>query len=393
MRKWIILMVSALLTLSAACGKKQSSVRVEKIDGVEWVHNNAEPEHPQRTVSFVHELAIGEKEEDKLFQPAGVTVSNDGRMFILDRSDMTVKVYDVNGAYVQSIGRMGDGPGEFKGVTGMLFTPDGHLAVLDIQLRRVSIFNGQGAFIKSCQLTQPMIRFYLLTDSTFTGDANLYGEKHQLFVKTYDFTGKELLSFGQFTPAEFKTLRQTNVAFSISLPYPVMSVFAGDLQRQWLYHCRNDQYLLEVYDRSGRLFRKIDRPYAPVAVTDKDKEDYYSGFDKNSNPIFTKMAREVELPKNRTITELLLTDDHGNLWLKTNEDREEDGESISAYDIFDPHGVFQTRVWTGLEPRLFAKGKMYARQTDKETDAVSIHRYSVQWSELKSPVDAKSSLR
>ena len=93
------------------------------------------------------------------------------------------------------------------------------------------------------------------------------------------------------------------------------------------------------------------------------------------------MAHEVELPKKRTIVDLLLADERGNLWIKTNEEKEETGKTLMAYDLFDKQGIYQTRLWTDLEPRLFVNGQMYTRQSDKETEAVSIHRYRVQWSE------------
>lgn len=381
MKNWLSLAFCATMALCASCEKKQNTVRVEKIDGVECIHNGIAPAHPQRTVTFVHELALGEKEEDKLFQPGAMAVSTDGRIFISDRADMTIKVYDANGAFLRAIGHMGDGPGEFKGIMSMLFSPDGHLFVLDSQLRRLSVFSNQGDFIKSCQLTHPMYRLYLLSDSTFTGDINVYGETSQLYVKTLRLDGSEICSYGQFKPAEMKILRQNNVSFGISLPYPVHSILIGDPQQRWLYHCQNDQYLIEVYDHTGRLFRKIDRPYTAIDVNDKDREDYYSGFSQNSNPIFIKMAHEVELPKKRTIVDLLLADERGNLWIKTNEEKEETGKTLMAYDLFDKQGIYQTRLWTDLEPRLFVNGQMYTRQSDKETEAVSIHRYRVQWSE------------
>jgi hypothetical protein len=112
-------------------------------------------------------------------------------------------------------------------------------------------------------------------------------------AKTIDFAGEGRL-VGKFSYPEFKMLRQGEMMFSTSVPWSPQSIFAGDRKRQWLYHCLNDNYVIEVYDGQGRLFRKIDRPYSPPPVTSEDIEEFEARFKDRPDSPFAKMAKEMQ---------------------------------------------------------------------------------------------------
>ena len=64
------------------------------------------------------------------------------------------------------------------------------------------------------------------------------------------------------------------MAYYFSPPVVTTSEFAGDQDRGRFYHCIDNKYVIEVYDASGKIFRKIDRPYEPVRFTDEDAKEY-----------------------------------------------------------------------------------------------------------------------
>ena len=173
-------------------------------------------------------------------------------------------------------------------------------------------------------------------------------------------------------------------AFGITIPYEPQSIFSGDWKNKILYHCLNDRYSIEVYDQTGRVFRRIERPYTPVPFTDRDRQDYYDALDQNPNKIYGQMARDVELPQFKTVTESMLVDDRGNLWVATFETGMEGDTEISAYDIFDQDGKYKTRVWTSLSPRFFRDGKMYTYSQTEEGYRTLV-RYAVKWLEKPNP--------
>ncbi len=378
----MVITVVWIVLIFVTCERKISNAKIETINGIKHIYCTETPLYPKKTIAFEEELTIGEQDEEgqiQLYKPSHYAVDVNNNMYISDSSDQSIKVFDRNGKYQTTIGGKGNGPGEFQSISHIDFLPDGRLLITDWESKRISFFSTQGEFIKSTRLHNYHFMVYLTTNSSFTVDENTYGERTQRFIKTFDFTGKELVSYGEFTPSELKILRKGSTTFGIDLPYDTYSIFASDQQRQWLYHCLNDKFLIEVYDHNGKLFRKIERPYKPVPFTSKDREEYLSSQGKDPDSVFAKMAKDVELPKIKTITEHLLVDDQGNLWVETFEKKTIENRTFTAYDIFDKDGFYAARVWCDIRPGLFKRGKMYRRIEDEETGIRIFKRYRVIW--------------
>ena len=77
----------------------------------------------------------------------------------------------------------------------------------------------------------------------------------------------------------------------------------------------------------------------------------------------------------------MVVDDKGNLWIETNEEKEEQGKTYTAFDIFNEDGIYEAKVWLDSSIGLFRNGKMYTRVTDEETGYRVYRRYRVIWSD------------
>ncbi|HEY8375368.1 MAG TPA: hypothetical protein VIK91_02715, partial [Nannocystis sp.] len=82
-----------------------------------------------------------------LWQPGGVLVVG-GTLWVLDTGNDRIVVVQAGGP-ARSIGREGSGPGEFRWPVVLEHTPDGHVAVWDRSLRRVTIFDRTGEVVES----------------------------------------------------------------------------------------------------------------------------------------------------------------------------------------------------------------------------------------------------
>ncbi len=125
---------TSIIFLFAACGDKAPSAKIETIDGVQHIYNLETPLHPEKSVTFEKELAI--KEEDAngniiLYKPSRITIDSEENICIFDSQDVSIKVFSPDGTFVKSIGRQGEGPGEFQSIGPMKFFPNGRLLVLD----------------------------------------------------------------------------------------------------------------------------------------------------------------------------------------------------------------------------------------------------------------------
>lgn len=380
---WLFVIIPALVL--SGCGKGQegaqgAKVRTEIVDGVTLVHNPPEPLNPGKTVRFEEEVTFGAEESGPgaIYKPGQFAIDALNRVLIYESGDGVIKVFGEDGRFLKTIGRKGQGPGDF-GAAGFLgFCPDGRLLVTDFQNRRTSFFGPEGDFLASSQWTKNISIPLLVLDSTYVVQETFYDPKRsKLFVKTYDFEGAELKSWGEFVYPEMKILVVGQGAITTNVPHSPRSVLTGDPLFRRVYHCMNDAYLIEVFDADGRVLRKIDRPYERPPFTDADREEYMAR--TSGSREIEEMYKVMPWPKVKTVTDRMLCDDRGFLWVATNETKVEAGLKLTAYDVFDAEGRYDARVWLDFNPARFAAGKMYRYKEDKDTGVRVLTRYRVVW--------------
>lgn len=388
MKRSSLVMLLVFVVFWSASYKSQiqeTDAFVEVIDGVECIHNTEIPLHPDKTVAFEEDLSISGEDQDGniiLFEPRLLLVDDNEKIYISESKDQVIKVFDSDGKYIKTIGAKGSGPGEFQMIAYLAITKDGKLIVMDRRARRTSFFDTSGQFLKSFQWQTDYYNFILMRSSSYIISEIVYGTDRQfqeLFVKEIDFNGKEIRSYGQFTPEEPKIIRKGNSSHYISLPVSPHSVFAGDQDRGLLFHCLNSKYIIGVYDTSGKLFRKIDLPYSPVPFTNKDAKEYRAIYENSPDEIVREEVKTMKMPKVKNIVSMMYVDDERNLWVRTNESKREEDKILTAFDIFNSDGYYFAKVWIEFIYFIFKKGKMYRMDTDQETGYQTLKRYKVIW--------------
>lgn len=120
--------------LAAACG--QGIAR----DGIEF--------ESLPTLTLVEELRIGHLDDpEKGFSiVSGIEVGSHDRVYVLERLEGKIRVYDHAGALLNKIGGQGSGPGEFELPSSFGLTGDS-IWVYDSRLRRVTVFTTDGDLV------------------------------------------------------------------------------------------------------------------------------------------------------------------------------------------------------------------------------------------------------
>jgi hypothetical protein len=380
---WLLVLVPALLLSGCRKGPDGSrgvKVRTENVDGVVLVHNPPVPLNPDKTVRFEEEATFGGEETGlgAVLKPGRFAVDGRNRVHIYESAEGVIKVFGEDGRFLRAIGRKGQGPGEFVQAGYLGFCPDGRLLITDYQNRRTSFFGPEGDFLSSYQWTKNISVPLLILDGAYVIQEGFYDQnKSKLFLKTYNFEGAELKHWGEFVFSEMKQLIRGQTAITVSIPYSPSSVLTGDPTLRRVYHCLNDKYLIEVFDADGRIFRKMDRPYELPPFTDADKSEYTARTGGSAQVM--EIYKDMPWPKVKTVTERMICDDRGFLWVATNETKNEDKRKLTAYDIFDTEGRYDARVWLDFNPAGFAAGKMYRYKEDPETGVRVLTRYRTVW--------------
>lgn len=87
-------------------------------------------------------------------------------LFVLDRGNARILVFDRAGRFVRQLGRKGGGPGELEVPLGLAVLSDGSAAVLDVAHQNVTLFGADGAFRR----TMPWDAAWGMAGRQFIGD-------------------------------------------------------------------------------------------------------------------------------------------------------------------------------------------------------------------------------
>jgi len=345
-----------------SCGKQHSEWRgtIEEINGVTVVKNPKEPIHAEDIFSLEEELSIGEVEGREEYMFTGIrsiVVDDAGRIFVLDRREPYVRVFDQNGTYIRTIGKRGQGPGEFTMPLSISITRQNELVVDDFR-SRLAFFSLEGEFKKNLQVaTIGLLRIDI--DS----EGNLYGinivreeENPRYELKKFDSDLNYLHSLGDSPLPDQSGYN------------PFMGILISQLDN-------NDQvifgypenYEIKIFDKEGNLKRKIIKDYDQVEITEEEIKEAT----ENTPP-----ELKVSIPKYHSAYDRFIADDEGRVFVMTHE-RVDEGEGY-YYDVFDSEGKFIAKIPLKIRPYIFKNQKLYTVEQDEE-GYLFVKRYKITW--------------
>jgi hypothetical protein len=116
-----------------------------------------EPACPDCEIVLTPNLRLGETEGPGMIDWRGgqsfPATDSKGRIFLRGYFSTEIKVYDPNGGFIKSLGGEGLGPGEFRGVQGIVVGAADSLFVLDVLAMRLSVFSSDLTFARSSALS------------------------------------------------------------------------------------------------------------------------------------------------------------------------------------------------------------------------------------------------
>jgi len=360
----IVLFLSAFIVLILFGGQKAEwGGKIEYENGVKVIKNPKEPMCGEDIFSLEEELSIGEAEGRKEYmfsQIRNIAVDDEENIYVLDRKEFHIKVFDKGGEYLRAFSKKGQGPGELNRPHSILITPQNEIMVEDSRV--LHFFTLQGEFIKS--LSAAKIQFFGRTsmDSqssiyAMTGTINM--EKG---ISTY-----ELKKFDS-------NLNFLNTVASIPGPKagkpfdPFMPLFFWKIyENDTIIYGYQKNYELLVFNPEGKLIKKIVKKYTPLKITEEEKEE---------SPGDSLPPLKYALSDFHTAFYTFSLDDEARIVVQTWE-KTEDRERY-YYDVFDPEGKYIAKVSFKFRPQIWNKNKLYTIEEDEEGYQY-VKRYKVTW--------------
>ena len=102
-------------------------------------------------------LQIGAIEGTPAYQFGSITdlaTMSDGRLAVLDGLARELRLFSSDGRHIWTVGRKGNGPGEFRGLAYVYMLDGDSVKVYDQSLRRFSLFDSTGALVRTDELVR-----------------------------------------------------------------------------------------------------------------------------------------------------------------------------------------------------------------------------------------------
>ena len=353
----LILTVMALLAAAAPAAAATWTGKEEVREGVRHVMNPAKAMEEPTTVKLQELWRLGGESEDEneFFGLIGrITADSKGNVYLLDSQLSEVKIYSAEGKFVKTIGREGEGPGEFRRPGDMFLLPDGNVGVMQTVPGKIVKLSGDGTPAGDFPLPEPEGGgFQVLRGGQLAGQNLALQRMIQVIdqsggqptkadlVFTIDLVSKD----GKLLSTMESKTSTLNFASSI-----ITEETFDTFENRWtvgddgkIYACPSrDNYLIKVWTPDGKLERVITREYAHYTRSADEKEytrKIWSGFLKRvPNP-------DLRISDNdKDISNVHVRDD-GSIWvLSAHGARKQPAGSLGMFDVLDSEGRFVRQV-------------------------------------------------
>jgi hypothetical protein len=357
-----LLLVTGAIILGAFCAKDEGEWQgtIEKINGVSVVSNPAEPIYEGAVMSLKDPLRIGVasgKEEYMLQEIGALEVDDTGRMYISDWKESHVKIFDQNGAYLKTLGRKGQGPGEFERINRLQIVNHNNLVIFDGNVKRLSVFSLEGEFEKAIpiQKTSPLDVFIDSKGNLLVKTVQLdpVSAKAAIGIRLYDLDMNLIKVLASDDPQD--------------VLIPFRPYFVWGLAADIIILGRNEKYSFSLYDSKGEILKTINRDYQAVPISAEEKKTQLKKLQQPQN---------MDVPTHYPAYQSIMTDGEKRIIVRTYEKlRRGKGQ---YYDVFDFEGRYLARISLEYPPRIWRQNKLYMIEEDEEGFQY-LMRYTVDW--------------
>jgi hypothetical protein len=306
-------------------------------------------------IKFVPEITITDDSmggKEFFSGPNDITVDGRGRILVCDGQANNIKVFDPKGKFLKTIGKAGQGPGDFNYPSDIEIATS-RLYVRELMNGRISIFDAEDRYVSSVPTTREGGSWRVLRA---VPDGRFIAEKEKMDRAKPDASQEAVLELYSRDLEVVKTIYTHPVLRNKYITEPQRTNVPIPFAARVLWDILPDgkivigfsgKYEIEIFDPDRGRLAGFQHTYAPVEVTAKDKEEFFQGITYSygsSSGISTAsrgapdfVRKLTEFPKVKPPFQRLKTDREGNIWIQP---YPAGVDAQSGFDAFDPGGKF-----------------------------------------------------
>jgi 6-bladed beta-propeller len=316
---------------------------------------NRLPKYGQIQLDLQENVIIKEIDGDSNYQFGNglwdLAVDKNGNLYILDY-DRLLK-YDSSGKFLETIGKKGEGPGEFLQPRRLFADEKGDIYVSD-RYRFLHLFGSDGKFVKKIAL-----------EFTISFNANSFSIDRSGFIYAAMMDVSESGPKTTLVKADpngkilkkFEVVRDRNVQIQGSSRGGVMSGMVHEYSERLCFNrvgqsllCSgtNTSYELSLFDLERGLRTTFSKDAEAIQITAEEKKT---------------LGPSAVFPSYRPFFSDILSDEEGRIYIVRTKSLL-DKTSKTEIDIFSSDGHYLYGTVVPFKPRAFLKGSLYSIEQD-----------------------------
>lgn len=315
-----------------------------------------------------------------------------GNVYVLDYRANNIKIFSSEGKFINTIGRQGQGPGDFNGPFLLAVTKD-RIYVWDFRNRRICVLTHDGEFILSKEI--PKIRERIQNIKPLP-NGDVIVEKEITYYEDPDRPQECKIELYSADLEYKKTIYSKNIwrtryikkpeLRNIPQPYPPL-VYWDVSPRGQIILGYSEKYEIEIYDSQGTKISSFAHSYEPVKMAKADKDAFFKNIVSFSSDSQRKqgasdsIVKNTKFPNHKPAFQGLLVDSEGNILVYPY--REKRTENYRFFDAFDPDGKFIGHIQIVGEANLpwrnsrIVDHSFWAIKMNSDESQVKIVRYQI----------------
>jgi hypothetical protein len=350
--------------------------KVEVKDGVRTVTNPVQPLYGAFALETERDLVIGDADDENagFFYRFQVTTDKGGQIYVYDPRSYRIRKFAKDGKFLLSIGKQGQGPGEFQDPSALWCDDQDNLQVVDSP--KLHIFDPQGRFLRSAPLMLGSRQAVVLASQALLREDREFDPKEFCEgVVLADDQGRVVKRPARFPSPKLDAMFKLKPRFLIDYPEIILSPWTSE-SALWAFP---SEYALTAIDGRGEAVLVIRKEGQPTEITSRDKDEVLNRIiaqypkEKDNR---AELDKRTFLPKYRPFFDEIQGDPGG--WIYVRRLRPDSAKiRTNEYDVFDKEGRLLSTVTFYGDVGLMRGGFIYTREPDPKAECVKMVRWRI----------------